>query len=98
MTKSDIEKEFRKAHNYTELFTIATQLKKDGADETVVHRLMMERRNRMVKQLRGARQLEMTSVDNTYVPANEAMTYCSIVPNNPAGNRISFVDGQFIME
>lgn len=98
MTKSDIEKEFRKAHNYTELFTIATKLKKAGADESMVHKIMMERRNRMIKQMRGAQQLEMTSIDNTYIPVNEAITYCSMLPKNPAGNKVSFVNGQFIME
>ena len=93
-----MEKEFRKAHTYTELFTIATNLKKDGADESVVHRLMMERRNRMVKQLRGAEQLEMTAVDNTYLQSDTAATYCVIVPTNPAGNRVSYIDGKFVME
>lgn len=98
MTKSDIEKEFRKAHNYTELFSIATSLKKNGADEMTVHRLMMERRNRMIKQLRGAQQLEMIPIDNSYISADAAITYCSIVPKNPAGNRVIFDKGQFIME
>lgn len=98
MTKSDIEKEFRKVHNYTELFATATRLKKDGADEAVVHRLMMERRNKMIKQLRGAQQLEMTAVDNSYFQPDSATTYCSIVPKNPAGSRVVYVNGQFIME
>lgn len=98
MTKADIEKEFRKVNNYTELFATATRLKKAGADEMVVHRLMMERKNRMVKQLRGAQQLEMTAVDNSYISADAAATYCSIVPKNPAGNRITYTNGQFVME
>lgn len=98
MTKSDIEKEFRKVNNYTELFATATRLKKAGADESIVHRLMMERRNRMIKQLRGAQQLEMTPVDNSYIPADSAMTYCRIAPINPSGNRVSFVNGQFVLE
>lgn len=98
MTKSDIEKEFRKVHNYTELFATATRLKREGADENVVHRLMMERRKRMIKDLRGAQQLEMTSVDNSYIPADNALTFCRIVPVNPSGNKITFTDGQFILE
>lgn len=98
MTRSDMEKEFRRANNYTELFTIATKLKKEGANEAVVNRLMMERRNRMIKQMRGAQQLEMTPIDNSYIPADKAMTYCSIVPTNPGGNKISFVNGSFILE
>lgn len=98
MTRDDIAKAFRKVHNYTELFSVATQLKKEGADEGVVHRLMMERRNRMIKQLRGAQQLEMIPVDNTYLPPDTAVTYCNIVPKNPAGNRVVYSGGQFIME
>ncbi len=98
MTKADMEKEFRKVHNYTELFSTATKLKKVGADESVVNRLMMERRNRMIKQLRGAEQLEMTAVDNSYFQSDSAVTYCHIVPKNPAGNTLLFIEGQFIME
>lgn len=98
MTKSDIEKEFRKANNYTELFATATRLKKDGADESIVHRLMMERRNRMIKQMRGAQQLEMTPIDNSYIPEDKAVTYCSIMPKNPAGRVVAFRAGQFVME
>lgn len=98
MTKSDIEKEFRKVHNYTELFSTATRLKKEGADESVVHRLMMERRNRMIKQMRGAQQLEMTPVDNSYIPEDSKMTYCQIAPINPVGNKITFDCGKFVLE
>lgn len=98
MTKADMEKEFRKVHNYTELFTTATRLKKEGADEAVVNRLMMERRNKMIKQLRGAQQLEMTPVDNSFIHADDTITYCSIVPKNPLGNKITYVNGQFVME